>query len=305
MRENPADHEGRNARLHPLLKWMRVAGVGAELFGWGGLMLADEFWPAVFLIYCGFVILVLDLWFEPELNRKWRIGIGALLLVLMAVFSVGFVFVKSPLDVSAIMVDAEYPAGTTVAGIAWRPQFTEVDVLFQNPSDSAYDDVSILLRPSTAVAGIGQLTNLPGISWDDKDGMIVRLMDIDLRTRRSSILPLKLLATDAGYTILCQHLPAKAPLTIVLALADIKWNPKPPDERPVQERARDNDFILRLKDDVFGTYWEGHPDADVWATRPTSGEWMKIEGTYFSRHRQRFVSEHLPIGPGSPTPKTP
>lgn len=286
-------------KLYPILKWLRGAGIAAEFFGWGGLLLAWWFWPAVVVIYLGFVLLSLDLWFEPDLRKTplWRIG-GITLMVLFAVaFSLGIVFVNAPLGVSAMMTDAEYPAGTVIAGIAWKPQFTEVQIWINNSSDRNYDDLDLVVRPSSAVAAIAQLTNLPGVSFEDKNGLGVRLMDINPTKSTSNVVPLILLATDAGYRIRCPHFPAKTMLKIVIALADIKWNPPANQSQiPIEQRVRDRDYILRLKFDDFSTYWQGHQNGDVYAPRPTSGEWMKVEGSYTVAERRRDISQRIAVG---------
>src|SRR5690348_9277792 len=113
--------------MHPMFKWLRAAGIGTELFGWGGLVLAGLFRPAVWFIYGGFAILALDLWYEPDLRKRsvwWRI-VGSLVIGAgAALFSFGIVLVKAPLGISALLTDGEYADGVVINGIAWRREFT-------------------------------------------------------------------------------------------------------------------------------------------------------------------------------------
>ena len=188
--------------LHPVVKWLRTAGIGAEFFGWGGLLLAGWFWPGVAFIYAGFLLLAIDVWLEPGLQRSllWRIGIVTILLLFTTAFSLGIVFVKAPLDVSAFVTAAEYPTGTSIAGIPWKPQFTELQVRIDNPSDRNYEDVNLLIRPMSAIVAIAQVTSVPNVSFEDNHALSMRLMNINVGTMKATAIPLVLLATDAGVT---------------------------------------------------------------------------------------------------------
>jgi hypothetical protein len=289
-----------------MLKWLRTAGIGAEGFGWGGLLLANSFWPAVSLIYAGFVAVGVDLWLEPELanRQRWRVGGLALIIVFVAWFSFGVVFTKAPLNVSAFMTDAEYPAGTVIAGIQWKPQFTEVQLSIYNGSGDGYDDLNIIVRPTSAIAAIAQSTNIPGVSWQDRLEFVPRLMAVDLNKKQSTAMPLDLLATDAGYIIRCPHLPATTAIKFVLAAADVRWDPPIQCSSliPQEERLKNKDCILKIKmgDKTrlgdFSTYWEGHADGNVYTERPTSEEEIAVEGTYISGHRVRRISQRIRAG---------
>jgi hypothetical protein len=284
---------------YPLIKWTRTAGVGAELFGWGGLVWAGWFWPGVALIYAGFLLLIIDVWLAPELRgyRRWKVGIVVILVALCGAFSWGIVFVKAPLGIAAWVTDAEYPPDSRkIAGIVWRPEFTELQVWISNSSDRNYEDVDLVIRPTSAIAAIAQLTAVPNVSFEDKNGFGVRLMDVNPTAGTKSEIPLVLLATDTGYRMRCQHLSAGTSIKIVAALSDIKWNP--PAQRshlPIEEQAREKDYIVRFKFDDFSTYWLGHPDGDVYAPRPTSSEWVKVEGNYDAAQRRRSISQKIEV----------
>jgi hypothetical protein len=285
-------------KFHPIVKWLRTAGIAAELFGWGGLFLVGWFWPAVSFIYAGFLLLAVDVWFEPELRsyRVWRIGIVVVLIALTVAFSWAIVLVKAPLEISAFVTDAEYPSGKTIGSIAWRPEFTELQMWVKNPSNRNYEDVSLLIRPSSPIAAIAQLTNVPNVSFEDNNGFSQRLMGINPTAGKSTASPLVLLATDAGYRMHCPHLPAGMSIQVVIALADIKWNPSAQrSQRPIEEQARDKNYIFRLKFDDFSTYWQGHTDGDVYAPRPTSSEWVRIEGEYNVLQRTRSISQKIEV----------
>jgi hypothetical protein len=297
----------KKKQLHPIFKWLRTAGGAAELFGWGGLMLAGWFWTGVTFIYAGFLLLVVDVWFEPELKRYtgWRVVIGLLLLVFATAFSLRVVFVNAPLDISAFSNSAEYPIGTTIAGISWRPEFSELLVSVRNPSEKNYDDVNLLIRPAFPIAAIAQQTSVPNVSFEDKNGFTMRLMEVT--NANVTGVPLILLATDAGYRMRCSHLAAGEIIKVEIALVDIKWNPAPPESysgRTTQEeKLKDRNYIVRAKFDDFSSYWLGHANGDDYAPRPTSSEWVKVEGQYTASERTRWVSQKLQFGGAVITPR--
>ena len=285
-----------------MVKWLRTAGGAAELFGWGGLMLGDWFWFGVVSIYLGFALLALDVGFEPDFRNKWgpKLSIWGVLLVVVVAFSWVIVFVNGPLPVSAFATDGEYPAGYMISGISWKPQFTELDVDLTNPTDSAYQDLNIVLRPTSPVAAIAQVTDIADVSFEDKNSFSTHMLDLNLQTGVSKAIPLVLVATDAGYRVRCGRLPSHDDLKVVMALADMKWPTASnvPRGAPFEEQVRDMNYLFRVKFDDFSTYWLGYRDGDIYATRPrpTSTEWLKVDGDYTVGHRRRTISQKVQFG---------
>ena len=292
---NQKSHKAK-ADTRAILTYFRAAGIGSFFFGLGTLFVAGWYWVGVGLIYATFLLIAADLWFEPTLNLLWRVlGILVVCLGIIA-FSFVFVFVSAELPVAAYMTDGEYADGTDISGIAWKTQFTEVDVQFTNDTDRVYEDLNIVVRPTEAIAAIAQSTNVPGVSFEDKNNLTERMVDIDLQTGAKRAISLDLLATDAGYRMRCPRLPSHTVLRIVLALADIKWDPDPPSGRPIQEVIREPNYVQRMKADDFSTYWLGHKYGTVYASRPTSSEWLKVDGEYTVLQRRRALSTKIDIG---------
>lgn len=288
----------RKRKAPAIVKWLRAAGIAAELFGWGGLVLAHWFWAGIVTIDLGFLFLALDIWYEPDLSEKWKIKllVSAIVIGLAVAFTWSTVFEQAPLPVSAIVTDGEYSAGTVVSGIDWSPEFTELDVDIQNPTDDAYEDLDVVIRPTSAVAAIAQVTNVPDVSFEDKDGISTHAVDYDTRTGNSRAMPLILLATDAGYRVRCPHLPAHGDIKIVMALADIKWDPPPRQPGgPPSMSIWDPNYMMRFKTDDFSTFWLGYKGADVYANRPTSSEWLRADGDYMVGYRKRTISQKIQI----------
>jgi hypothetical protein len=192
------------------------------LFGLGSLVLAGWFWPAVVLIYGSLGLGAADLWLEPDLQTKviWKLGMSAVILGFASLFTFGFVLVAAPLPISDIATNGEYPADHKIGDIAWRKEFTELDIGIENPTSRAYEDVNLVIRPDNPVAAVTQIGKTCDASIEDADGVMVR-EGLKPAVGDSRMNPLVLVATDAGYRIRCAHLPANSILKIVMAISDI------------------------------------------------------------------------------------
>jgi hypothetical protein len=284
-------------QLHPVAKWvLRTVGLAAELFGWGGIMLADWFVPAVICIYFGFVLLAIDVGIHPEFRGKlkWKLTMWTIIAALATGFSWGFVFVRGPLPVFAFVTDGEYPEGQVIAGIPWRPQFTELTVDIKNPTDRPYEDLDLVIRPTDIIAAIAQKTSVPNVTFSDKNGITPELLDKNNQTGNTKVVPLVLVGTDAGYRMQCPRLPANTVIEVVIALADIKWGCPHPLTGPSE--VLDPNYMLRVKNDEdFSSYYMGYKEGDDYRPRPTSTEWLRIEGEYVVAHGKRHISQKVQI----------
>ena len=263
----------RTPKLNPIVKWLRTASATSEAFGWGGLLLGDWFLPAAFFIYAGFVLLAVDVWYEPDLRsyRKRRLIAIFIVIALAGLFTWKYVLVEAPLPVAAIMTDGEYPEGTVVAGMRWNPKFTELTIDITNPTDNIYQDADIVLRPSFPVAAIGWKAGVcSDVSLEDSNHFSDRVIDIDLGTGARSAIPVALLATDAGYRMRCKEIPRRSSITIVMGLADIKWGYCANIVGQPEQQIRDKNCSIRVKFSDFSSYWIGWKDGDVYTNRPKS-----------------------------------
>jgi hypothetical protein len=278
------------AKRYPIFKWFRAIGAGAQLFGWGSLMLAGYFWAGIALIFLGFISIAIDLWLEPGLRGRNRVRIigSVVLFALLIGFSFGFVFVRAPLPVLAILTDGEYPDGAVIAGIHWRPEFTELEVAIYNPTDRPYENLNIVIRPDDPVTAISQETNWPDVVFEDRDLMGAHLTEINNTTRASTVLPSVLVATDAGYRVRCSRLPNKATLKLVMALCD-------PDTHRIKDGIGE---LLKMRMSDFSSYWFGPRDTTSFYTRPkpSGGATINIDGEYTVMYHVRKISNRrIPI----------
>jgi hypothetical protein len=190
-----------------------------------------------------------------------------------------------------------YPPGTTIAGIVWKSAYTEMRVSIGNPTEHAYDDLNIVVRPADAVAEIGQDTNVSGVTFEDKNGATIRLLDINTKTGEKNAVPMILIATNAGYRLRCPHLAAHQVLRVVMALVDIKWDPPPRDpSAPADAHMYDPNHMVRTTFDDFSSYWFGFKNGDNFVPRAAPTAWLKVEGNYLSIHKPMSYSQKIPIG---------
>jgi hypothetical protein len=275
-----------------------VLGFAAEAFGWGWLLMSSQFVLAVILIYLGFAILAANLWMQAQISVTWR-AVGSLFLAACGLaFTFGFVKVDAPLEPFAIVTDAEYESGTIISGITWRSEFTEVNLRLANPTDRDYDELNVLARPTDPVAAIKEVTDLHARFIDNKD-FTNHLFEVD-PTGSAKELGFVLLATDAGYRIRCPKIPRHDTLQVVMALADIKWNPQktPPNMNAVDRARNDPEYVLKYKFDDFSSYWFGHKEGAAYAMRlrPSPNSWIKVDGQYTASYRIRKISRKVEIG---------
>jgi hypothetical protein len=202
--------------------------------------------------------------------------------------------------VSAMSVPGEYPNGTVIAGIQWRSEFTELDVQIGG-AQRTYNDLNLVIQPDFPIAKMAQTSNISGVSFEDKLSVTAHEMLIEGATGNQRANPLVLVATDEGYRVRCEKLPAGAMLKIVMAIVDVKWNPSPPQERP-DFGIFDMNYLLRFKMSDGGTYWYGHPEGEIYTPRP-SPQHIKVFGDYVASQRRRtFFAQIEPVTLTRPQP---
>jgi hypothetical protein len=278
--------------LHPVAKWLRGVGIAALLLGLGTLMLASPqaFWFAIIFIYGGLLLLLIDVWLEPELKNhfRWRIVITASLIILASIVTKAFVWIDADLGITAVVVDANRQKGTKIAGIDFRPEFTELQVAIQNSSSRSYEDLDLLLTPSEPIAFIAQLTDVPSVSIQEKRSLEIRPLEV----KTGIALNVELLATDAGYVLRCPHLASKAIIKLEIALVHIKDVP-PPNAKKDDFGNKNVVFTIKMSD--RSTYWFGHRDGDVYLPSRPKPSLLDVEGHYDVTLRRKSLTMRLPL----------
>lgn len=219
----PSSAPQEHSEVPPFLVW--IFRVGGFTFLVGGLTMITTpnfFWLSVFLVYCGLLLLAVEIYAEPALRRLPIRLTGWTIVIAFGVwYSVSIVFVSAPLRVSTLSVGLDYSVGDGPAGISWRPYYAELTAIFTNPTKDNYDDINLLVRPDFPVAALAQASQLSGFSYEDKFGMNARIWIEDLANHQKQ--GMDFLATNAGYKIHCDRIPPDASLKVTMAL--VNFNP--------------------------------------------------------------------------------
>jgi hypothetical protein len=253
------------------------------------------FWlVSIVIIYCGLLILTLDLWVEPKFDgrTKTRIGISLGIGLIAALVSYYAIFMTFSLGALATL-NPPYRYDTVVGGITFRPEFLEIDLHLQNSTDYQYNDLNLLIKSDAPIAQIAQLTNVPGVSFSVYHDAEVKI-GINSKGISSSI-PISLLATNAGYIFRCEKLPPHSTITIVMAIAEMKWPPVIPNTiKSLDKMASYKNYVVRMSSD-FSYYWFGHSDGDVYIDNPSVNA-IKITGTFRSLFKPSNVDILVKMG---------
>jgi hypothetical protein len=242
----------------------------------------EYFWVATGLIYFGLVVFALDVFLEPWPRAWFRWVAFPVILLVGVAFSWFWVFASAPLNVAAFYNDAVYPPGTMNAGIGWRPDFGELRVHIANPSDRNYFDLDLLVQPDVPIAAVAQLTSVTEVSFQDRLGLNVTAMIVDISKRRKDGLPVSLVATDAGYRVRAGKLSRKTELKIVMATTGLRAQPA------IEER----DKLFEITYPGF-RYWFGFPSGNIYVPS-RAPKVIRVAGEYVATQRRRDFAAEIP-----------
>lgn len=259
-------------RIPPLVNWMRGLGAAGLAIGCGSLLMSANFWIGAVLTYLGFAAVVVDIWLEPRLinRRKWQAFSFLLVLAAVAAFSGFIVFVDAPLNIAALVTDGEYKTGSSINGIVFRPEFTELRLSISNPSRNPYEDLRLLIKPKEGIAAISQVDG-PTASFQSPVSARVMMMDKSGNTRVMS--GYKLLLTNAGYEMHCDRLSPGTSINIAIALAEPKQKQNGPN------------YAL----------WNIPEATDVFASRPKDVRPIDVTGEYKAVFRTRSLAKQINV----------
>jgi hypothetical protein len=248
------------------------------------------FWFSVALVYFGIIILLLDVLIE-KLHPVFK-GVFVLLLIAFStVFSLGVVFVRTPLGIGAIFNSSHlHELGDEVAGIKWQDSYSELMIIIGNQSpDRYYDDLEIRLRPDCLVAQIGCMEHSGNseVSFE---------LASDIRVQGSRF---QILATDVGYKIHCSRLPPGGHVAIVTALVNVDQF----DE--LKQLRNPNAIAYDVRDVVNGDYRVafGSPsEINIYSTRPTKSPSILIDGSFTGAQRRHKIYQRITATNPMPQP---
>lgn len=268
----------------------RLLGPGLVFLGWQ--LMAISHAVGTMVAYLGFIVCLLEIVYEPVLiptPYQLQIVLIGIVCSLLAVFTINVAFIPAPIVFQPVMAMMDYPEGTVRGGIVWRQPFTELELVIGNPTDNNYDDLNLAVKPDFSVAGIGQLSSLSNVSFEDYDGqtMLGQARASGQQAGLPAGSPLVLLATNAGYKVHCGRIPPKNGLKIIMAIVSIA-TPKTPDPNdPVSVAAASHaashpqDYFLGAVMTTGEEYWYGNPgNLSLFGPRPRVKE-ISVSGSFF------------------------
>lgn len=266
-------------------------GIVSLLGGVAGMAKAEPrfFWLCALGIYFGLVWLLVDLCLQ-RFSRAAKISGSTVILTIISFFSVEWVFREHPIDVHSDFSSNDQLTDSVFGGIKWRPEYSKLTVTIGNFSARHYSDIDLLVRPSCSIAAAGILSaNASVASFQDNSGLRSGSQNVPVGQKRFLEIPLVTLATEAGYRLRCEKLPADGGvITMVFALVAIK--PHSADVRNIAAK-NPKETVAHLTFD-HGSAWTGHPEAGIYGERPNDIEKLSVTGSYVAG--QKLIALSMP-----------
>jgi hypothetical protein len=144
----------RCAIIMLFIQWLRLMG---------GLSFTWTIWLGYLLI----LLCLLEAWFDPIWRKKWvRYSLTVGVILWAAWFTMAVVLARPNLEYLAWSIGGDYKEPTEIGGIKWRSQhFVDLRLSVFNKSDEDYDDLAINFFPDVTAVAMGQVSNLPGVTF--------------------------------------------------------------------------------------------------------------------------------------------
>jgi len=292
-----------------------LLGGGATLIQLGEYALAIVVWIVLALIW---ISKVLDWKTISGYSRRVAIVKGMNIIIALAVVTTMIVWTNIKRDeqdwtalqklfrhnrlvVIPMANNKEYAVGTVREEIPWKPYYTELDVIINNPTDATYEDVNILIRPDYPVAKIAQMSNLSDVSFEDKMGLTAHFtMEEKPNLPGAQFGPASsfiFLATNAGYKVHCGRIPPTSSLRLIMALVDIKKGGKSIPYKPgmVVPPLEKSDVVSELYYTTGESYWFVLPGPGNYVAPRPNPKMLTIDGSFRADNKRERVKLQVPI----------
>jgi hypothetical protein len=283
--------EAKSTKAVRIITYLRSTGAISIILSLGALLMLgpDGFPYCATLMYAAVVIWTADVLLETRESSRYAkttIVIGAVIVI--AVISWRFVFVRLPVGMVAYSSDVDYPPGEVENGIQWSPKFTDLQVSISNVTGYDYSQMDLLIRPKEPVIAMALLP-------ESVPASIIRqtsVTNFDLQLYRPSTnqrfaIPSMCWASTGGFRLHVDSLPSQTHITVVLALANID-----------ESKTGNSDYYMgpwKAGEDKFWYRWENHPITDdLFRSRPEP-KVVSITGSYVAFYRRKRVNETLSV----------
>jgi hypothetical protein len=224
IRDGPkqAASTGNNKAFDAARKGLLLLGSSGTAFGFGALLLTpSHFYWAVSLILAGVVAISIEIALS-DVSR----AVKAVLFVVplsLATFPTYQLLMDAPLITRSYATRGDYQQGTLIAGIEWKPSYSELRVKLENSTDIDYEDLDIRIATDQPMVALAQTSKLPGVAITDNSILVgdsIGFQTIDPKTGAKGTLqlPIHPLTTNT-YRLLCQRLPKHSMLLLIGAVS--------------------------------------------------------------------------------------
>jgi hypothetical protein len=281
---------------------LAIAGIAIAIF----LLVLDKAdklrGPTLFILLAVTALMILPValgnsWVQDAPTRGLAFGRGMLIVLLECVAYSGITiwmltpngmgfFEKKPLPSMGFSVlgsSTDYPSGTVIGGIPWNSKYCDLRVTIY-PHAQDFDDLDIMLRPDEPIAGIGQISNIPDVSFLINTTVNIPAFGlINPSTGWTQAYATTELAFSGGFRFRCPKLPRNSSFQIVMAIA-----------RPTGA------IGLAINASDGTTYWARTELDNVKSIEDYFGpkrlpKSLQIEGDYTVAGTRQHISMHLDV----------
>jgi hypothetical protein len=202
-------------------QWMVALGVPSLLFGTGLVMMATSFQLGVVIAYVAAVWFLIDWGLVSYKEHPLKRVIVAFIPMACISLITWVAFRPTPLTIDIFPVDANYEDGSVIAGIKWKPIYSDVRILLGNSSSTSYTNVIVTLRTDEMIAGVGSANQLSQCqSAPDTPNFRFGGGVLKFPTKDSNAVSIPLMFDMATqYKVFCDKLLPGSNLELVIAVA--------------------------------------------------------------------------------------
>ncbi len=234
--------------VHSGIKYLRTSGTVGLLSSVGAILIPSYYWWFIAFTYIGFILLAIDIYYEfNDRTAPKVIGISVL-VILSALFSLGFVFTKAPLGIIVSAYEGNHEEGKIIGDISWEPNYSEMRILITNRSLMDYEGFDLEFTTDSRVVKLGQISDISNVAFSSQmDTLNPRITSIDEDGKKHEHLFSVRATSGLPHRIRVEKLPSNYTLQLVVALIGKENNEtSDPKKRPKWACIR-GDYMARYK----------------------------------------------------------
>jgi hypothetical protein len=164
MSSPPKLRRKHKKRRHSLLEYAIVRlGGPLAISGLGISIMNQMFWIGVILFYVGAALFAVDVAHEDffvRLPKSLKVTVGTAIVACVTVISWLWIFVPAPISLWVSANTSTYGTGTVFHGIRWRPEYSEMNMVFSNDSGTDYSDLDIQVSTDAVIVALTEIGGL-------------------------------------------------------------------------------------------------------------------------------------------------